>query len=316
MVVTEAAIVRSRWSRRARYSTWRLRRVVTPWTRPERVSKAANRWVAPARQYSCSTWTGRPGWAGRVGARRGRGWSEVISSRLSTTACSSRRRVSRSATARTCAANVASRGVRGWSQAWDRQGFKRVAASSRWTVWGEIDATTPSRTSWRANSAQSHWLSERPACSGSSQARRTRCRATSGGERPGPTRPRTILQAGEAGLAIAVDPRADHVPPDAELAGDSIQRHPLGRPQDDPGAPDQPHRRRRPPRQRLKRHTAFLVQLDQPSAARPRHDSPQHEIRHDRPPAAASVNPSATSGERYLARLCPFHRQNKRGKVP
>ena len=31
-----------------------------------------------------STWTGRPGCAGRVGARRGRGWSEVFSSTLRT----------------------------------------------------------------------------------------------------------------------------------------------------------------------------------------------------------------------------------------
>ena len=47
----------------------------------------------------------------------------------------------------------------------ERQGFKRWDASRRWTVWGEIDATTSSRTSCRASSAQSHWLSERPACS-------------------------------------------------------------------------------------------------------------------------------------------------------
>src|SRR5438067_2271628 len=58
----------------------------------------------------------------------------------------------------------------------------------RWTVWGARCATTPSRSACRASSAQSHWLSERPTWSGSSQAKRTTCRATSGGKvrgRPG-----------------------------------------------------------------------------------------------------------------------------------
>jgi hypothetical protein len=107
------------------------------------------------------------------------------------------------------------------------------------------------------------------------------------------------MQAGEAALAVAVDPRADHVPLSAKLTGDPIQRLTVGSPQDDPGAPDQSRRYRRPPRQPFKDSAILLVQLDQPSAARPRRDSTPHEICHDRPPASANVNRSAISGERY-----------------
>ena len=255
-------------SGRVRSSSWRLRRVVTPSTWPDRVSKAANRWVAPARLYACSPWRGRPGWAGRVATRRGRGWSDVISSRLTTTACALRRRVSRSATIRTWSAKAASRGVRGCSQTWDRQGFRRSAASIRCTAWGESDATTSSRTSCRASSAQSPRLSDRPACSGSSQARRARCKATSGGKGPRPTRPWTILQGIKAARSIPIRPGPDHVGPDPNLAGDLVEQQPIRHRQDDPGASRQPGCCRRPTDHALQRGTIFSVQLDRSATAR------------------------------------------------
>ena len=221
---------------------------------------------------------GTTGLRRRVATRRGRGWSEVISSRLSTTSCTARGRVSRSATARTCAANAASRGVRGWSQTCDRQGFKRLEASSRCTVWGEIDATTSSRTSCRASSAQSHWLKDRPACSGSSHARRTRCSATSGGKGPRPTRPRTILQTREAARAIPIHPGPHDVRSDPDLASDPIQRHPIRRQQNDPRPTHQPGRYRRPPRHALYCRTPFSVQLDYSATAWSRHQRPSTEF--------------------------------------
>ena len=150
--------------------------------------------MAPARRYSCSTWIGRPGRAGRVATRRGRGWSEVISSRLSTTSCGARGRVSRSATARTCAANAASRGVRGWSQTCDRQGFRRSAGRRRADRLGRDRRHDPVADSCRASSAQSHWLSERrPARAIPGPP--TRCRATSEKVRGRPDRGRSSRAA-------------------------------------------------------------------------------------------------------------------------
>src|SRR5690242_8511451 len=52
----------------------------------------------------------------------------------------------------------------------------------RRTVSAEMLATTPSRTSWPANSRQSHWDKERPSLSGRSQAILTRWSATVGGK--------------------------------------------------------------------------------------------------------------------------------------
>src|SRR5687767_10694736 len=94
--------------------------------------------------------TAQIGAVSMVATRRGRGCKEVISSRLRTTSCAARGRVSSAATVRTWSANAASRAARGCSQTWERHGFKRLAARIRWTVWGEIAATTSSITSCRA----------------------------------------------------------------------------------------------------------------------------------------------------------------------
>jgi hypothetical protein len=187
-------------------------------------------------------------------------------------------RVSRSATARTCAANVASQGVRGCSQRCERQGFRRFAARIRWTVWGEMAATTASMTSCRASSAQSQWLSERPACSGRSQARRTRCSATSGGKRPGAPGAWTVLQRVKAARPIPIRPGAHDVRPDPHLPRDLIEWLPLGHQQYDPGTPHQANRRRGPPDYPLQGGSARGSQLNYPPTTRARHVDPSTEI--------------------------------------
>lgn len=62
-------------------------------TSPVRVLKAAKRFKAPSRRYSCSTRTGLRGAAGAVAAVRPRGWMLVFSSRQNTTSDASKGRV-------------------------------------------------------------------------------------------------------------------------------------------------------------------------------------------------------------------------------
>jgi hypothetical protein len=52
------------------------------------------------------------------------------------------------------------------SQRWCRHGLSLWERKIRSTVLGEIVSTMPSALSWRTNSGQSHWESERPILSG------------------------------------------------------------------------------------------------------------------------------------------------------
>ena len=226
--------------------------------------------MAPWRSYSCSTRTGCPGRAGRVGARRGRGCSEVSSSRLNAASCAPRSPVSRSATARVRRTNAASRGALGGSQACTRQGFNRRLARMRCTVRGEIVSTIAARISWRANSVQSHWLSERPTRSGSSQASRTVCSATSGGKERPPTGPWPIAQAVQPLGPEAVQPVAYDVALDAHLRADVAQRHPSSGQQHDPRPPRQAGLDRRAAGKPDQRGPGVRSQLDPTWTLRPR----------------------------------------------
>lgn len=93
ITVMADGVVRSISSSSSMNSFCRLRLRQMPRTFPVRVSMAASRLIAPLRSYSCSTSTGRPGWAGRVGETRGRGWSEVFSSTQRTTSFGAKGRV-------------------------------------------------------------------------------------------------------------------------------------------------------------------------------------------------------------------------------
>src|SRR5262249_59813800 len=106
-------------------------------------------------------------------------------------------------------------------------------------VAGEIDATTPSRTNWRAISVQSHCERERPSSSGRSQAILTTYIATSGGKDRLTAAPGTIVQASQAAVEESLDPFADMLlgQPDQSSHGD--QGGPLGDFEDGPAAPGQ-----------------------------------------------------------------------------
>ena len=109
----------------------------------------------------------------------------------------------------------------------------------RRTVSAEMAAATPSATNWRASSRQSHSANERPAWSGSAQARCTNSAATAGGEN---RRPAGAGQIGEAVQAPGEEPLAPvaHDPAlDADAAGHLADRQPVGQEQDDPAALDQ-----------------------------------------------------------------------------
>src|SRR5579871_2999683 len=76
------------------------------------------------------------------------------------------------------------------------------------TVSGEMLVTTPSVTSWRASSRQSHLARERPYSSGRSQAILTSCSATSGGKDRPPAGSGAVGQAREALGKEPLDPLA------------------------------------------------------------------------------------------------------------
>src|SRR3954447_6043676 len=182
MTVTSGPNCRSSSSRKAVNSSCRLRSAVSPYTLPVRVSKAANRFNAPHRPYACSTRTGWPGAAARVGALRGRGCRSVFAATPSTPSWGPNARVYRAQTSCTRAAKSASRGPLGDSHRWWRQGLRWWFPRMRRTVSAAIRSTTPSRASGSARARQSHWDKERPSLSGRSQAILTRCRATEGGK--------------------------------------------------------------------------------------------------------------------------------------
>ena len=105
----------------------------------------------------------------------------------------------------------------------------------RRTAAGEIGATTPSLRNWRASSLLSRWLTGRPTCSGRMQASQTARDATSGAVCPRPTRPWTILQAGEPVDVVAVESVTRRAARDAYRRGNAPQGHPCSRYPDDAG---------------------------------------------------------------------------------
>src|SRR5262249_61078555 len=86
----------------------------------------------------------------------------------------------------------------------------------RRTVSAEMLETTPSRTSCRAISVQSHCDNERPSSSGRSQAILTTYIATSGGKDRLAAAPGAIGEAGGAAVEEPLGPLADSLlgPPD------------------------------------------------------------------------------------------------------
>src|SRR3954454_23572443 len=105
-----------------------------------------------------------------------------------------------------------------------------------------MHVTTPSRCNCWASSAQSHWLSERPTRPARSQANRTRCRATAGGESPRPSGPWAVLQTRHAVGAKPIQPIAHRVAINADLLSDPTHREPIRREQDHLRAADLPCR--------------------------------------------------------------------------
>src|SRR5947209_17310120 len=72
-----------------------------------------------------------------------------------------------------------------------------------------MPVTTPSATSWRASSRQSHSDSDRPRSSGRSQAILTRCNATSGGKDRLAAGSGPVAEAAQAVGSEAFGPLAD-----------------------------------------------------------------------------------------------------------
>src|SRR5829696_2778557 len=238
-VLTFAGTSRSSCSRNAMNSACRFREAVIPYTRPVRVSKAANRFNAPQRPYSCST---RVGWSrlvARVSDFRGRGCKLVISSTHRTASSGRNGRVYRSQIAWTCSANAASRGTLADSHIFCRHGLSRWCNRIWRTVSAEIDSTTPARASWRAISVQSHCDNDRPASSGRSQTIFTACIATSGGKDRLAAAAGSVVQAVETVLQEPLDPLADVPLGQAGQPGDLDQREPVGDTQDRPASPGQ-----------------------------------------------------------------------------
>jgi hypothetical protein len=114
---------------------------------------------------------------------------------------------------------------------------------SRWwsriwrTISAEIDVTTPSRTNWRAISAQSHCDHDRPASSGRSQAIFTTCLATSGGKDRLAAATGAIAQPVETIRQEPLDPRAYVLLGQVHQPGDLDQGESVGDPQDRPTPP-------------------------------------------------------------------------------
>src|SRR4051794_12226851 len=172
----------------------------------------------------------------------------------------------------------------------------------RCTVCGEIEPTTPSASSWRANSARSQCDSERPSLSGRSHAILTRWTATSGGKDRRPTGALTVPEPGDPVAAEAVDPLVEMASLHADQATRRRDGDPLGERQDGPCPPDQPGGDTGAPLQRFE----FL-----PLLRGQRHDATPDAIRHGglrvrKDPDASRqdfgiINCSPTSGDLYLA---------------
>src|SRR4029079_18021457 len=127
--------------------------------------------------------------------------------------------------------------------------------------------------SCRANSRQSHWLNDRPCWAGSSQARRTRCKPTSGGEGPRPSGPWTVTQAGEPFGSKTIDPGPNAIAIEADLLGDAAERPVVGGEQDDPRALHLAGRARATVDPLDERGARVRRQFDAPRRARARHGS-------------------------------------------
>jgi hypothetical protein len=132
----------------------------------------------------------------------------------------------------------------------------------RRTVSAEMLVTTPSATSWRPSSTQSHWLSDRPSRSGRSHAIFTTCIATAGGKDRPAAGSLLVAQAVEAGVGEPLGPLAQVLAAQARLPLDGREALTLGQQQDRPRPPRGAggHRRAAKPVEQLP--ASFLGQLN------------------------------------------------------
>jgi hypothetical protein len=132
----------------------------------------------------------------------------------------------------TRAQNSASRGVRGASHRWWRQGLSLWFSRMRRTGSGEMLSTRPSCSSCRASSVPSHWERDRPRVSGRSQAIFTRWTATSGGKHRLSAPARLIGKPRPALIEKALEPFADDPSPNPQAPANLRESQALGPQQD------------------------------------------------------------------------------------
>src|SRR4051812_30117392 len=147
-----------------------------------------------------------------------------------------------------------------------------------------MPGTTPSRTSSRATSAQSHCDSDRPLRSGRSQAILTACSATEGGKDGLAPAPGSVVQARQAVGKEPLDPLADVLLGQTDLSRGARQAHPIGDRKDRPASPCQA--------QRGGRATEPVLQ-ELPLLRREGNHRSGLAAAHDEPPAVDPCGPTA-----------------------
>src|SRR5262245_7909653 len=198
----------------------------------------------------------------------------VCSSTHKTTSSLRSLRVYRPHNWRTVAANASSRGTLGESHIWCRHGLRRWCRRICRTDSTEMLGTTPSRTNARAISAQSHCDRDRPRRSGRSQASLTACTATAGGKGGLTSAAGSVLQALEALGQEPLDPLADVLLGQADLACGPNEGQAVGDGQDRPAAAGQTQRRCGAPEPVLQVMTLFGGEGDHQLRRAATHDDP------------------------------------------
>src|SRR5262245_49030357 len=198
----------------------------------------------------------------------------VCSSTHKTTSALRSLRVYRPHNWRTVAANASSRGTLGESHIWCRHGLRRWCRRICRTDSTEMLGTTPSRTNARAISAQSHCDRDRPRRSGRSQASLTACTATAGGKGGLTSAAGSVLQALEALGQEPLDPLADVLLGQADLACGPNEGQAVGDGQDRPAAAGQTQRRCGAPEPVLQVMTLFGGEDDHQLRRAATHDDP------------------------------------------
>src|SRR5262249_24532951 len=137
----------------------------------------------------------------------------------------------------------------------------------------EISSTTSCSTSSRANSVQSHRLSERPSSSGIWQAIRTNSMATEGGKDRGTPGTGHVLQPANALLAVTVEPVADDLAVHVHGPRDRSQAHAVRGEQHDTSPTSLSGRGRRAARKMEKLGALLRAEMNR-AEAREGHRSP------------------------------------------